>query len=252
MSPHGDPDAQFEVYRQLAELGQPQLNHIEALLAAQDKVRTTFLLAQAGVPTPSTVVTQSANEALAALETFSCAVLKPRFGSLGRGMRRLRWGARGRAALLRALEDDGVVYLQRYVETGGQDYRVFVVGGRVRGAILRRARSHEWRTNMSRGGSVEPIEPPVALARAAVAAARAVGLAYTGVDLVIGPQGPQVLEVNGHPNFEGIFRSGGVDVGAHIVDLVLRRARAYQREPGERRVGGMPTRESWAAMAPSA
>ena len=229
LSPRGDGDLQFEAYHQLVGLGQPQVNCIGALLTAQDKLRASCLFARAGVPTPETRMVQTEHEALAALADLRWAVVKPRFGSLGNGMVRLRADSRGRAHLRGLLEKEGGLYLQRFVATGGEDYRVFVVAGRAVAAVRRRARGREWRTNLAQGGMAKAFEPPIRLARTAVAAARAVGLAYTAVDVVATSRGYFVLEVNGHPNFEMAWESCRVDVGERIVAHVLQRARGWRR-----------------------
>jgi len=254
LSPRGDGDLQFEAYHQLVAFGQPQVNSIGALLAAQDKVRASCFFARAGVPTPPTRVVQCEREAKEALCELGHAVVKPRFGSLGQGMLRLRDDARGRAQLCALLEREGGVYLQKYVETGGEDFRVFVVGGKAVGAVRRKARRGEWRTNFAQGGSSLPYQPPPAMCRVAIAAARAVSLAYTAVDVVQTPAGASVLEVNGHPNFELIWDASGIDVGGAVADHVIARARAYRKKM---RASQAPARwarrmEEWAAQPPSA
>lgn len=259
LSPRGDGDVQFEAYHQLVAFGQPQINSIGALLTAQDKVRASCFFARVGVPTPATRVVQTEAEALLALAELEWAVLKPRFGSLGQGMIRVRNDGRGRARLLELLAAEGALYLQRYVDTGGEDFRVFVVDGKPCGAIKRRAKGREWRTNFAQGGTSAPFEPPAEMVRVACAAARAVGLAYTAVDVVQTPSGSQVLEVNGHPNFEIIWNTSGIDVGGKVADHVLKRARAWRKHMARtgtehRRAWPVATRinQDWAAMAPSA
>lgn len=257
LSPRGDGDVQFETYHQLVAYGQPQVNSIGALLTAQDKVRASCFFARAGVATPATRVVQTEPEALAALAELSWVVVKPRYGSLGQGMVRVRDDARGRAKVLELLSVEGALYLQRYVETGGEDYRVFVVGGKAVGAVRRKAKGREWRTNFALGGVASAFTPSPAMCRVAVAAARSVGLSYTAVDLVETAQGPAVLEVNGHPNFEIIWDTSAIDVGLMVVDHVLQKARAWRRagkgQPMRRarRVASAPA-EEWAALAPSA
>jgi ribosomal protein S6--L-glutamate ligase len=63
-----------------------------------------------------------------------------------------------------------------------------------------------------------------ALARAAESAAAALGLDYAGVDLVVGPEGPTVLEVNGNPSWQGILEATGLDMAEVIAEHVLGRA----------------------------
>jgi ribosomal protein S6--L-glutamate ligase len=118
--------------------------------------------------------------------------------------------------------------VQRAVDHGGRDVRVFVIGGRVLGAIERRAPAGEWRTNVSNGGSAKPFDLPSAWEGLAVRAAAAVGADYAGVDLLPSRDGDVfVLEVNGIPGWQGLQQATGLDVAGAIVDhLVARVGRA--------------------------
>ena len=136
--------------------------------------------------------------------------------------------ARRRAA--ERVERDGAVYLQAYIPHPGRDLRVFVVGGVVRAAIVRHAPQGEWRTNVAGGGRAGPARCSEAVKEAAEEAASALGLDYAGVDLVEGPAGPTVLEVNGNPSWQGILEATGLDMSEAIADHVL--ARALRRRRG--------------------
>jgi ribosomal protein S6--L-glutamate ligase len=220
----GDPDVQFELYRALEEAGTPIVNRLGPLLAAQDKFRTSWLLSRAGVPTPPAVVVQTAGDAEAALIALRDAVAKPTAGSLGDGVVRLRADSAGRLAVREKVARDHGVYLQAYVPHPGRDVRVFVVGGIAHAAIARIAPEGEWRTNVAVGGRAEPIECPAEVRAIAEAAAGVLGLDYAGVDLVLGRQGPMVIEVNGNPSWHGIQEATGLDMAEVIADHVLARA----------------------------
>ena len=185
-----------------------------------DKAWTSALLEQAGLPTPETVVCETSDAAFEAFRRLEDVVVKPLFGSMGLGMARvsdedMAW------RVFRVLETvRGVYYLQRFVPHEGRDLRVFVVGGRVVGAMQRSAPG--WRTNFSRGGSVEPVELSAEWAALAVRAAAAVGAEYAGVDLLPEREGTvQVLEVNGIPGWEGLQATTTVDVAGAVVDQLL-------------------------------
>jgi tetrahydromethanopterin:alpha-L-glutamate ligase len=220
----GDPDVQFEIYRALEGAGAVMVNRLEPLLAAQDKFRTSCLLARAGVPTPQAAVVQSGDDADEALEALGEAVAKPIAGSLGEGIERVRPDAVGFRAARERVKRDDAVYMQAYVPHPGRDVRVFVVGGVSRAAIARHAPAGEWRTNVSGGGRAEAIPCPPALRAVAEAAAGALGLDYAGVDIVEGPGGPTVIEVNGNPSWQGILEATGLDMAEAIADHVLGRA----------------------------
>jgi ribosomal protein S6--L-glutamate ligase len=220
----GDPDVQFEVYRALEGAGAVVVNRLDPLLAAQDKFRTSWLLARAGVPTPPAAVAQAPDDAETALLAMGDVVLKPIAGSLGDGVERLRPDPPGRRAVRERAARDGAVYLQVYVAHPGRDLRLFVVGGKTRAAIARRAPPGEWRTNVAGGGRAEPVECSAAVQAVAEAAAAALALDYAGVDLVVGATGPTVIEVNGNPSWHGILEATGLDMAEAIADHVLGRA----------------------------
>jgi tetrahydromethanopterin:alpha-L-glutamate ligase len=225
----GDPDVQFEIYRALEESGALVVNRLGPLLAAQDKFRSSWLLARAGVPTPVAAVAQTGEAAARALTAMGQAVLKPLAGSLGEGVERLAPDAEGLQRAVDRAERDGAVYLQAYVPHPGRDLRVFVVGGITRAAVVRRARRGEWRTNVAQGGRTERAECSGTVREVAEAAAAALGLDYAGVDLVDGAGGPTVIEVNGNPSWRGILEATGLDMAEAIADHVLGRALRRRR-----------------------
>src|SRR5207237_1199331 len=128
-------------------------------------------------------------------------VVKPLFGSEGRGMIRvsdveIAWRT------FRALERlQSILYVQQFIHHPGWDLRAFVLGDRVLSAMRRHAQD-DWRTNVAQGGRTEPIALTTEEERLALAAARAVGTQVAGVDLLPRPDGGYyVLEVNAVPGW---------------------------------------------------
>ena len=110
--------------------------------------------------------------------------------------------ARDAADPLRGLKSQfalpaGVVYLDGMHSP--RDIRVFVVDGKVMGAIYRVAPSGQWITNLARGGRAEPCPITAELQDLAISASRAVGAVYCGVDLLETDAGLTVIEVNATP-----------------------------------------------------
>jgi ribosomal protein S6--L-glutamate ligase len=220
----GDGDVQFELYRALEESGALVTNRIDALLAAQDKLRTSWLLRRAGIATPPVAVAQTRRAALEALEALGDAVAKPITGSLGEGVERVRSDDAGRREVVERVERDGAVYLQAFVPNPGRDARLFVVGGRVEAGIERVAPPGEWVANVARGGQARALRHDAGLEALAVAAARALGLDWAGVDVVVGPGGPMVIEVNGNPSWNAVHEVTARDMAEPIAEHVLARA----------------------------
>jgi RimK family alpha-L-glutamate ligase len=215
------------------ERGVPVMNSPRAIERAVDKFYTTALLHDAGLPTPETIVCDNLSGAMEAVRSMlgrgpggeppGEVILKPIFGSMGHGLVRLS-DPDAAFRVLRSLEQiRAVFYLQRAVNHGGRDIRVFVIGGRAIGAIERWAPDGDWRTNVARGGSARPIELPAEWATLAVRAAATVGADYAGVDLLPSEDGSVfVLEVNAIPGWQGLQRATGIDVAAAIVEQLER------------------------------
>jgi RimK family alpha-L-glutamate ligase len=181
-------------------------NDARAIEHCVDKSMTSFLLARAGIPTPAAwaVETQSGAQAIVRRESpQGPLVLKPLFGSQGRGLKLIRTADE----LPAPDEVAGVYYLQRYVGVEGgdgfRDFRLLVSRGRVVAAMTRHAAG--WITNVKQGGRPLPFVPDKHMKALAVHATHVVGAEFAGVDILHGPNGrPTVLEVNSMPAWSGL------------------------------------------------
>lgn len=210
------------VLHALRERGVLVWNDARAIERCVDKSMTSFLLSRAGVATPATWATESYEQARVITQRETAdgpLVLKPLFGSQGRGLR------------LICKPDDlpqpgnvagGVWYLQRFVAVerdGFHDFRLLVVQGRVIAAMQRH--STHWITNVKRGG-----RPVVAVVNdemkaVAIEAATAVGADFAGVDILYGAdQRPAVLEVNSMPAWSGLQKVASVNIASVFADAL--------------------------------
>jgi ribosomal protein S6--L-glutamate ligase len=130
-----------------------------------------------------------------------------------------------------------VFYVQRVIDQAGCDIRVFVVGGRVLGAIERRAAEGDWRTNVARGAAARSFALPPAWEELALRAAAAIGADYAGVDLLPSRDGEVfVLEVNGIPGWQGLQQATGIDVAGAIVGHLEEQVQRVQQVQGVQQV----------------
>ncbi len=208
----------------LRELGVPVWNDARTIERCVDKSTTSFFLAQAGLPTPPTWAVEGLEAARTIVSRESQhnkLVLKPLFGSQGRGLR-----------LIERQQDlpppdavGGVYYLQHYIPqsgTGFEDQRLFVCAGEVIAAMTRR--SANWITNIGRGGAPESLTPTPELSELALRAVASVGAEYAGVDLLRDQAGrTHVLEVNSMPAWRGLQKVTPVSIADHIAASLLRR-----------------------------
>src|SRR4030095_6302667 len=146
-----------------------------------DKFYTDARLREAGLPTPDTLVCERIDDAMPSIRAMlerttpdggeRAVVIKPIFGSMGHGIVRVTDPDVAFRVLQSLDQIRAVFYIQRAVDSGGRDVRVFVVGARGVGAIERRAGGGDWRTNVSRGGSATPLDLPPTWAALALRAA---------------------------------------------------------------------------------
>jgi ribosomal protein S6--L-glutamate ligase len=189
----------MDALAQLEAAGTPVVNKPRALEIAIDKYLSLALLARSGIRVPQTIVVQGEASARHAWDQLggSC-VAKPLFGSRGRGISRVSSDSEATA-----IGAGGVAYLQEFIPHGGWDLRILVVGDDAF-AMRRVAAAGEWRTNVSLGGRPEAVEVPAEVITIARRATATVGATIAGVDIMPGPDGPVVLEVNAVPAWRGL------------------------------------------------
>jgi len=196
------------VLHALRESGVLVYNDARAIERCVDKSMTSFMLQRAGVPTPPTWAVESLEAARAVVRAEASPalplVLKPLFGSQGRGLALIE----SEADLPPADALAGVYYLQHFVGEGSgrwRDWRVFVAGGQAVAAMLRHGVT--WKTNAAQGAVCEAVEPDGQMSALAVAAAAAVGAGFAGVDIIRDASGRLlVLEVNSNPAWSALQR----------------------------------------------
>lgn len=204
--------------------GLPTVNAADVVERAGDKILGSLRLQEAGIPTPRTVVALTEGAALRAIEQVGYpAVLKPPIGSWGRLIARVHDREEAEQILEHksALPSpvQSIFYVQEHIPKPDRDLRVFVVGNEVVAAMVRR--SSEWRTNAARGATTEPLEPDAPLRSLALKAAKAMGGGVLAVDVMEGPSGLLVHEVNPTPEFKALQGTTGVDIARRIVEYAV-------------------------------
>lgn len=213
----------FDLLRQL-ENSIPLMNRSEAIQNAANKFFSFYLFKLAHLPIPRTAITSELDVALNAIEKFGIVVIKPIFGSQGKGILKLEsLHPNLKPTLTELLKERDVLYLQQFVPNPGRDIRVFVVGDEAVGAIYRISQGDSFISNLSQGGTPVKCELTAEMRELAVRTTKAVGADFAGVDLIEGEKGLFVLEINGTPSGKGINRACGIDVTERIVDRLFER-----------------------------
>ncbi|MBN1134433.1 MAG: RimK family alpha-L-glutamate ligase [Methanosarcinaceae archaeon] len=224
----------FDVLRQLAKEGVMVVNTPEAIQNAANKYYSTCLLAKADLPIPRTEAVQSTGDALNSIAEFGDAIIKPVFGYKGIGILRIKDGTacwsdkRETTTSIEKLINDmirerGMLYIQKFITNPGRDIRAFVVNGNVIGAIYRTAPKGSWINNISQGGTAGRCVLSSELEELCIKAAETIGTVFAGVDIIEGPDDATILEVNGTPSGEGVYKAWGINAAEHIIDYITSR-----------------------------
>lgn len=194
-----------------------------AILRSRDKLRSLQVLSREGLGLPKTVFTNFSKDKADVIQSVGGAplIIKLLEGTQGLGVV-LAETKKAAESVLDAFNGlKARVIVQEYIkESKGSDVRVFVVGGKVIGAMKRTGKEGEFRSNLHRGGSAEVIKLSREEKQAAVKAVKALGLGIAGVDLLQSERGPLILEVNSSPGLEGIEKATGKDVAGAIIKYI--------------------------------
>lgn len=207
-----------------------------AITRSRDKLRSLQILSRSKVGMPKTAFTNYSKGENKVLQHIGKApvVIKLLEGTQGLGVI-LAETDKAAKSVVEAFDSLKTrVILQEFIEeAGGADIRAFIVDGKIVGAMKRQGKEGEFRSNLHRGGQANLIKLKKAEKETALKAAKAMGLAIAGVDMLQSKKGPLVLEVNSSPGLEGIEKATGVDVAGKIIEYVERGV-AAKRKPKDK------------------
>ncbi|WKX69256.1 RimK family alpha-L-glutamate ligase [Streptomyces sp. XD-27] len=222
-----------------ASAGMTTVNDARSIRNVRDKALAAAIGRSRGLPLPPTYAA-ARPELLAEIPASEFPlVVKPADGSSGRAVHLVPSPDR-LAEMAPELAGEGMLIAQPYVANSGIDVKVYCVGGELY-ATERRSPLHPDRSVPERR---VPLSTEVAAIVSEVGAVY--GLDLYGVDVLLGPEGPVVVDVNDFPSFRqvpdaaarvaravlGLARTGGVS-GATALSSACR--------PDQRgAVGGMP------------
>lgn len=204
----------------LERLGMLIINPPLAIEHSVDKYCALTLFQENGLPVPRTAVTESHDEAMKCFhELGGDVVVKPLFGSRGVGTTRIT-DPDIAARVFRTISFyHGVLYLQEFIPHGGSDIRAFVIGDNVVAAMRRIA--NNWKTNVSLGAKPIHLKLSEELENLAVNAAKVIGCKVTGVDIIEGPEGPVIVELNSQPGWRGLQSVTKTNIAEEIINYIL-------------------------------
>lgn len=209
--------------RQFESMGVYAQNSSLAISQSRDKLFSLQLLIKSGLDIPLTGFANSPIDTNELIEMVGGAplIVKLLEGSQGRGvvLAETKKAAQSVINAFKAVKANLLV--QEFIkEAGGKDLRLFVINGKVTAAIQREAAPGEFRANIHQGGTASVVRPTTEERRLAVKAAKAMGLAVAGVDIIRSKTGPLLLEVNSSPGLEGIETATEKDVAGMMITAI--------------------------------
>ncbi|MDN3668694.1 30S ribosomal protein S6--L-glutamate ligase [Echinicola jeungdonensis] len=214
------------VVRQFELMGIFSAVDSQAIVRSRDKLRSLQNLSREGLGMPKTAFTNfSKGGEKHLIERVGGAplIIKLLEGTQGLGVVLAETRKAGQSVIEAFHGLKARIIVQEFIkEAKGADIRAFVVNGKVVGAMKRQGEEGEFRSNLHRGGKATLIKLSPSERKAALTAAKTMGLAIAGVDMLQSDRGPLILEVNSSPGLEGIEKATGVDVADKIVDYIER------------------------------
>jgi ribosomal protein S6--L-glutamate ligase/tetrahydromethanopterin:alpha-L-glutamate ligase len=210
----------MDVLHRLEHMGMLVINPPSAIERSVDKYHTLFLLDEHGLPVPRTAVTEKPREALRVFkELGEDVVVKPLFGSRGVGSTRVSDPDVAVRVFKAISYYRGVIYLQEFIPHGGSDIRVFTLGDRVLSSMRRVA--DNWKTNVSLGAKPVSFEMNDHIEYLATRAAETIGCRMAGVDILEGPRGPLIIELNSQPGWRGLQTVTETNIAEEVISYVV-------------------------------
>ena len=224
------------VIRQFESMGVFSTTSSLSLSRSRDKLRSIQILSR-NVDIPKTVFASNKSKAedVINLAGGTPLIMKVLEGTQGKGVVLVdsKMSAKSVLDAFNGLEVN--ILIQEFIrEADGEDIRVFVVDGKVVGAMKRKAKDKEFRSNLHQGGTSIPHKVKRNEKSVAIQSALAMGLGICGVDIINSARGPLVLEVNSSPGLEGIEKTTGFNIAGEIMLYIDKHLKIKDRQKRKR------------------
>ena len=194
-----------------------------SMLRLIDRLSCTTTLANAGIPMPPTLITESTAEAESAVQQYGSAVFKPLFSTKARGMIVVDAGkpeAERQQQIRDFYTEHPMMYIQKKMQLPGRDLGMVFLGGEYLGAYARVSEGDSWNTTILHGGRYAAAEPDPGWIDIAQRAQALFNMDYTTVDMADTEDGPVVFEVSAFGGFRGAKEGLGINIAQRYVDYV--------------------------------
>ena len=197
------------------------INQSYPMRVCRDKLLTHQVLTSSGLPTPYTIYAPYAGYAeVAEAMGGEHFLVKQINGSKGENIYMVSSREEFDAAV-ELLRPDCI--FQKFVsESYGRDIRVWVLGDKCIGSVLRYSET-SFLSNFSQGGSFKAVDIDETAYKLAVDAVKAVGLGFAGVDLLFCGDSYSVCEVNGNAGFRTISKASEISIPRALFQFISKK-----------------------------
>lgn len=204
------------ILRQFNALGVLCINTAEAMLKTGDKLMTSQLLMQQGLPVAKTTLLRPGCDLeWVGMEFGFPLIMKVLRGCKGKGVMLVQSleELKNLVELYEAAACRDEVLIQEYIATTkGRDLRVYIFGGKAIGCFIRENSGDGFKSNISSGGHGSAYVMNDEIRTLAEKVADILGLNMGGIDLLFAPDGFIVGEANSLPGFQGLEAATGINV----------------------------------------
>ncbi|WP_240838568.1 RimK family alpha-L-glutamate ligase [Acidaminobacter sp. JC074] len=211
----------LHLLKQLELAGLPVFNSSQAMRNCHDKWTTHQELSKHGIPSPRTLfsehpVTFEDIEKILKLPF----IIKDIYGAKGEHVYLIN----DEKEFYQAVDECDHPIFQEYIKASfGKDIRVHVIGDEAVTSVLRKSHSG-FKSNFSQGGYAENYEPDEIVKKLAIDSTKALGLDFSGVDILFTENGYTVCEVNGVPGFRTVGLTSKFNIPYAMMDYLRRQS----------------------------
>ncbi len=207
------------VIHQFESMGVPSTLPSSSLLNSRNKIKSLQLLSSQNIGIPNTCFINKLTNLKTIEKTLGAPpwIIKIPEGTQGIGVILSDTLDAAESTIEALTKLNSKVIVQEFIkESKATDIRVFVVNGKILGAMKRSANTG-FRSNLHRGATGVPVSLTVKEQRIALDAVKALGLNIAGVDLLQSRKGPLIMEVNSSPGLEGIEQNTVHNIAKEII-----------------------------------
>ncbi len=227
-------NAEYYIVNEFLKKGVPVVNSPESIMKARNKLFSLQIMSSLGINITRSAVIRRPEDIDNVLKHFSFPlIIKNIFGSLGSStllvydikqlISTIDW--------IWNVNRNEIFLIQDFIRSEDgkiSDFRVFILGGEIIGAMKRTNSDKDFRANYTRGASVEKALLTEEEEKQCLLIADEFGLEIAGVDFIRTKEGPVFLEINSNPGLDGI-RQATKTKNFDILEKIINRLNEIKR-----------------------